>query len=152
VVRHFVGRIEIQSAWRRIMKKTFIVALASALALSGSVLVSGARAESSTTTTEKTTTYKGTVSEVDPATSTIVVKSETTTAPTKYTYTKETVFTDVQGNVVTYEAVRNTPVTVYYTTDGDRTIVTKVVSTKPAAPAVETHKESTTTETKHEKY
>lgn len=129
------------------MKKTLIVALASALALGGSALISGARAETSTTT-EKTTTYKGTVSEVDPATSSIVVKSETTTAPTKYTYTKETVFTDAQGKVVTYEAVRNAPVTVYYTTDGDRTIVTKVVTTKPA---VETHRETTTTETK-EKY
>jgi hypothetical protein len=124
-----------------------IVALASALALSGGALVSGARADM--TTTEKTTTYKGTVSEVDPATSTIVVKSETTTAPTKYTYTKETVFTDSQGHVVTYEAMRNTPVTVYYTRDGDRTIVTKVVSTQPAA-TVEHHE--TTTETKHESY
>lgn len=136
------------------MKKTLIVALSSALALSGSALISGARAEmaesehrSTTTTSEKTTTYSGTVSEVDPTSSTIIIKSETATAPTKYTYTKETVFTDPQGHVVTYEAIRNTPVTVYYTRDGDRMIVTKVVSTKPAA-AVETHRE-TTTETKH---
>ena len=107
---------------------------------------------STTTTSDKTTTYSGTVSEVDRSSSTIIVKSETATAPTKYTYTKETVFTDPQGHVVTYEAIRNTPVTVYYTRDGDRMIVTKVVSTKPAGAAVETHHESTTTETKHEKY
>ena len=129
------------------MKKTSFVALVGALVLA-IVLVTGARADM--TTTEKTTTYKGTVSEVDPSSSTIIVKSETATAPTKYTYTKETVFTDSQGHVVTYEAVRNAPVTVYYTQDGDRTIVTKVVTTQPAA-AVE-HHETTTTETKHEKY
>jgi hypothetical protein len=129
------------------MKKTSFVALVGALVLA-IVLVAGARADM--TTTEKTTTYKGTVSEVDPGSSTIIVKSETATAPTKYTYTKETVFTDSQGHVVTYEAVRNAPVTVYYTQDGDRTIVTKVVATQPAA-AVE-HHETTTTETKHEKY
>jgi hypothetical protein len=140
------------------MKKTLIVALAGALALSGTALGSDAHAEmaesehhSTTTTSDKTTTYVGTVSEVDPATSTIIVKSETATAPTKYTYTKETIFNDAQGHVVSYEAVRNAPVTVYYTRDGDRTIVTKVVATKPAGE-VETHHESTTTETKHDKY
>jgi hypothetical protein len=130
------------------MKKTSMVALASALALSGSLLVSGVRADM--TTTEKTTTYKGTVSEVDPSSSTIIVKSETETTPEKYTYTKETVFTDAQGHVVTYEAMRNTPVTVYYTRDGDRTIVTKVVASQPA-PVVE-HHETTTTETKKSTY
>ena len=56
-------------------------------------------------TVEKTTTYKGIVSDVNPTSSTIIMKSETTAAPTSYTYNKETVFMDSQGKVVTYEAI-----------------------------------------------
>jgi hypothetical protein len=133
------------------MKKTLVVTLASALALGGSAYMANAEMEtrSSTSTTEKTTTYSGTVSEVDPASSTIILKSESAPAPQRYTYTKETVFTDNAGHVVSYDAIKNSPVTVHYTRDGDRMIVTKVVQTKPAG-ATEMRKESTTTETHHE--
>lgn len=128
------------------MKRALIVTLASALALGGSAYVASAdmaETHSKTTTSEKTTTYSGTVSEVDPSSSTIILKSETATAPTRYTYTKETVFTDNSGHVVSYDAIKNSPVTVHYTKDGDRMIVTKVVQTKPAA-ATEMRKETTT--------
>ena len=129
------------------MRKAWIATMAGALALGGSLLVGSATAEMSerTTTTEKTTTYSGTVSEIDPSSSTITLRTETAAAPTKYTFTKETVFADPQGHVVTYEAVRNSPVTVYYTRDGDRMIVSKVITTKPAGSVTE-HRESTTTE------
>src|SRR6266849_330183 len=100
------------------MRKTWIATMAGALAL-GSTLVVG------------TTTYSGTVSEIDPSSSTITVRSETSTAPTKYVFTKETVFADPQGHVVSYDTIRNAPVTVYYTREGDRMIVSKVVTTKP---------------------
>jgi hypothetical protein len=96
-------------------------------------------------TTEKTTTYSGTVSEIDPSSSTITIRSETAPAPQKYVFTKETVFADPQGHVVAYDTIRNSPVTVYYTREGDRMIVSKVVTTKPMG-TVE-HRESTTTET-----
>lgn len=81
--------------------------------------------EKTTTTTEKTTTYKGTVSEVNPSSSTIILRSETS-APTTYTYNKETIFTDEGGKVVAYDTIKDSPVTVTYTRDGDRMIVTKV--------------------------
>ena len=130
------------------MRKTWIAAMAGALALGSTFVVSTATAEMSerSVTTEKTTTYSGTVSEIDPSSSTITIRSETAPAPTKYTFTKETVFADPQGHVVTYDAIRNTPVTVYYTREGDRMIVSKVVTTKPV---VTEHRESTTTE-RHE--
>ena len=131
------------------MRKTWIVsavALGSSLVLSGAI-VRAEMVEQHSTTTEKTTTYRGTVSEIDPSSSTIIVRSETATAPTKYTFTKETVFTDPQGHTVSYESVRNAPVTVYYTREGDRMIVTKVETTKPITTE---RRESTTTETHRE--
>jgi len=130
------------------MRKTWIVAMAGALALGSTFMVTIATAEMTerSVTTEKTTTYSGTVSEIDPSSSTITIRSETAPAPTKYVFTKETVFADPQGHVVSYDTIRNTPVTVYYTREGDRMIVSKVVTTKPV---VTEHRESTTTE-RHE--
>jgi len=130
------------------MRKTWIAAMAGALALGSTFVVSTATAEMNerSVTTEKTTTYSGTVSEIDPSSSTITIRSETAPAPTKYVFTKETVFADPQGHVVSYDAIRNTPVTVYYTREGDRMIVSKVVTTKPV---VTEHRETTTTE-RHE--
>ena len=84
------------------------------------------------------------VSEINPSTSTIILKSETAPAPVTYTFTKETVFVDAQGNVVSYETIRNAPVTVEYIKEGDQTIVKRVVATRPGSV---THKEETTTHT-----
>jgi hypothetical protein len=94
-----------------------------------------------TTTTEKTTTYSGTVSEVNPSSSTIILRSQSSSAPTTYTYNKETVFTDDAGKVISYEQLKDSPVTVTYTRDGDRMIVTKVMK-QPT-----TRRETTTTTT-----
>ncbi|MGZ5374653.1 MAG: hypothetical protein ACXWDK_10340, partial [Aeromicrobium sp.] len=77
-------------------------------------------------TTEKTTTYSGTVSEILPSTNTIIIRSESATTPTKYTYTKQTTFVDSDGNVVSQETVKGNPVTVYYTKEGDAMVVEKV--------------------------
>jgi hypothetical protein len=89
-------------------------------------------ADETVTTTTKTTTYSGVVSQIDPSASTIILKSEGSAAPTSYSYTKETTFLDPSGRVVTYEAVKNAPVTVEYTNDGGRMVVTKVTQTGPA--------------------
>ena len=97
-----------------------------------------------TVTTTNTTTYSGVVSEINPTNSTIIVKSEKAPAPVTYTYTKETAFVDSTGKVVAYETIRNLPVTVEYTKDGDRTIVKRVVATQPGAVI---QKEETTTHT-----
>jgi hypothetical protein len=106
---------------------TSTLSLALALGLLGSVTASLAE---TVTTTEKTTTYSGVVSEINPTTSTIILKSEKAPAPVTYNYTKETTFVDAQGKVVSYETIRNLPVTVEYSKDGDRTIVRRVIVTK----------------------
>ncbi len=118
-----------------------------AAALAGAIgfapLASAQMTHRETTTTEKTTTYSGTVTDIEPSSSTIVLRSESSTEPVKYTYTKNTTFVDANGNVVSQETIRDTPVTVSYVTEGNRRIVTKVVQTKPAAMI---EKRTTTTE------
>ena len=119
---------------------TSTLSLALALGLLGSVAISSAE---TVTTTEKATTYSGVVSEINPTTSTMIIKSETAPAPVTYTYTKQTAFVDAQGNVVSYETIKNAPVTVEYTKDGDRTIIRKITLEKP----ISYYKKETTTTT-----
>ncbi|MFN2376280.1 MAG: hypothetical protein ABR538_07065 [Candidatus Binatia bacterium] len=118
------------------------------------VLAAPAPSAAETVTTSKTTTYSGTVAEVNPSSSTIILKSESSPAPVTYTYSKETTFVDAQGNVVTYETIKNSPVTVEYTTEGGVTVVRKVIQTAPAAvvvpPAAPAMREKTTTHTETE--
>lgn len=118
-----------------------IVSSALACTLGLGVTAAYAQMEQRTTTTEKTTTYSGTVSEVNPSASTIILRSESSSAPQTYTYNKETIFTDDAGKVVSYDAIKDSPVTIQYTRDGDRMIVTKVVK----QPSVERKTTTTTT-------
>jgi hypothetical protein len=85
------------------------------------------------------------VSEINPGASTIIVKSETDAAPVTYNFTKETVFVDAQGNVVASETIRDAPVTVEYLNEGDRTIVRRVVMTRPTS-VIRTEETHTVTE------
>ena len=102
-------------------------------------------------TTSTTTTSAGTISEFSPQT--IVIKTETSPDPVRYTYTKSTTYVDENGSPVSIETVKSgLPVTVYYIKNGDQMIVSKVIVRKavtivPAAPAIEEKKTSTTTTT-----
>jgi hypothetical protein len=135
------------------------IASTASLGLALGLLASGTAA-AETVTTSKTTTYSGVVSEVNPSSSTIILKSESSPTPVTYTYSKETAFVDSQGNVVTYETIRNSPVTVEYTTEGDQMVVRRVVQTAPVAvvpsapavvvPAAPVLREKTTTHTETE--
>lgn len=80
-----------------------------------------------TTTTTTTTSTSGTISEFGPGT--IVVKSTTSSAPVRYTYTKTTTYVDEMGNPVSIETVKTgAPVTVY--PDASGKVASKVVVTK----------------------
>ena len=125
---------------------TSTLSFALVFGLLGSVPL-GLAADSAVTTTEKTTTYTGVVSEINAGTSTIILKSETAPAPVTYNFTKETVFVDAQGNVVSSETIRNAPVTVEYLKEGDRTIVRRVVMTRPGS-VIRKEETSTHTETR----
>jgi hypothetical protein len=104
------------------MKRT---ALAVALSLFAFVTVAGADMVESTTT--KTTTFTGTVSEVNPSASTIILRGESSPTPVTYSFTPQTTFVDATGNTITVDKIRNSPVRVEYATEGGRTVARRVV-------------------------
>jgi hypothetical protein len=138
------------------MKET---TLAKILAVACSLAVVTAMAQTSTTVTRKdaaagtavtetsTTTSTGTISTYTPGTDYITFRTTTDTAPVRYYYSKDTTILDPDGRTVTWSAVRpDLPATVYYTRDGERMVVRKIVLSKPAGAVVE-KKETTTTTT-----
>ena len=135
------------------MKQT---TLAKILAVACSLGVVTAMAQTSTTVTTKdaaagtttmetsTTTSTGTISTYTPGTDYITFRASTDAAPVRYYYSKDTTILDPEGHTVTWSAVRpDLPATVYYTRDGDRMIVRKIMLSKPTV----TEKETTTTTT-----
>ena len=101
-------------------------------------------ADMETTTTTKSTTYSGVVSEINPSASTMILKSETSSSPVTYSYSKETTFVDSTGRPISADVIMNSPVTVEYSTEGGRTVVRRVVQTGPAR----TIEKKTTVETR----
>jgi hypothetical protein len=99
--------------------------------------------------TVTTTENAGTISEVSP--DALVIRSETSTSPTHYTYTKKTIYVDERGMPVSMETVKSgLPVTVYYTTEGTQMVADKVVvrkTTTTTSNPMTTEKTSTTTTT-----
>lgn len=131
--------------------KPFVLAL-TIMALPGAVFAQ--EVISSSTNTVRTESV-GTISEMSP--DSIVIRSETTSTPTNYTYTKKTTYVDETGAPVSMETVKSgLPVTVYYTREGDRMVADKVMVRKttttttdrPTIQEKSTHTR-TTTETKY---
>jgi hypothetical protein len=114
-----------------------LVALPLALAVS-------ARAGMEQRETTTTTTYSGTVSEMSPSSSTIILKSDSSPQTVKYIYNDKTAWVDPAGNTVTMQTVRNQPVTIYYEKEGDQMVVTKVVTHKPLPSKIIEQKTTTT--------
>ena len=112
-------------------------------------LVAQTVVDSATTTT--TTLSAGTISEFNLET--IVIKTESSPDPVRYSYTKTTTYVDETGAPVSVELVKSgLPVTVYYVRGGDRMVASKVIVRKPvvvvpSAPVVEEKKTTTTTTT-----
>lgn len=111
------------------MKKVILCTL-------GMLALASISANADMTRETTTTTYSGTVSEVLPSSSTIVLRSEASAPLTKYVFNDRTVWVDSAGNTVKMETVQNQPVTVYYQRDGDQMVVTRVVTQKPVTTTV----------------
>ena len=108
-------------------------------------------AQTAVQSTTTTTNSAGTISEFSPEA--IVIKTETSPEPIRYTYTKTTTYVDENGAPVSMATVKSgLPVTVFYVKDGDqmvasKVIVRKVVAVVPATPVVDETKTTTTTTT-----
>lgn len=129
--------------------KKFIPYLGSFL-IAGSLLAGGrtavAQAAVETTTT---TSSAGTITQFEPGM--FSIRTETSTAPVRYTYTKSTTYVDETGAPVSMETVRSgLPVTVYYDRSGDDMVARKVVvrrAVRTEAPAGATVERQETTRT-----
>jgi hypothetical protein len=138
------------------MKQTRLVKLlaAGAVALStafaqetSTTTTAGTRGVSESTTSTSTLTGSGTITAYTPGSDYIMFRTQSSTTPVKYYYTKNTVLVDPEGRTVEWTALKpDMPVTYTYTKEGDRMVVTKVTLAKPLS-YYET-KETTTTTTK----
>jgi hypothetical protein len=95
-----------------------------------------------------TTESAGTISEFSP--DTIIIRSESSPEPIRYSYSKTTTYVDDAGNPVSMEVIKSgLPVTVHYVKEGDRVIASRVIvhRTTTSAPASVEEKKTTTTTT-----
>jgi hypothetical protein len=100
----------------------------------------------STSTSTSELSGSGTITTYTPESDYITFRTETSTAPVKYYYTKQTTLLDPEGHAVEWSMLRpDMPVTYTYVKDGDRMVVTKVTLTKPVSYYEK--KETTTTTT-----
>ena len=118
--------------------------LVTAVAQTSTTVTTKDAATGTAVTETSTTTAAGTISTYTPGTDYITFRTSTDAAPVRYYYSKDTTILDPEGQTVTWSAVRpDLPATVYYTRDGERMVVRKIVLSKPTV----TEKETTTTTT-----
>jgi hypothetical protein len=123
------------------------VALSTAFAQESTTTTTSANPVTGTTTTESsTTTSTGTIAAYAPGSDYITFRTETSTAPVRYYYTKKTVLVDPNGRTVEWTALKpDMPATYTYVKEGDRMVVTKVTLAKPVVVEKETSTTTTTT-------
>ena len=141
------------------MKHTRLVKVLAAGA-AGAVALSTAFAQESTTTTTtagggvaattststSTLDGTGTITAYTPGSDYITFRTEASTAPVKYYYTKSTTVVDPEGRTVEWSALRpDMPVKYTYVKEGDRMVVSRVTLQKPLSYYEK--KETTTTTT-----
>jgi hypothetical protein len=126
-----------------------VAATAFAQTSSTTTTTAGGAGVSSTTSTSTTDlSGSGTISAYTPGSDYIAFRSETSTAPVKYYYTKKTVLVDPTGQTVEWSALRpDMPVTYTYVKEGDRMVVTKVTLAQPVS-TIKREETTTTTTTK----
>lgn len=100
---------------------------------------------SSTTTSTSTVDGTGTITTYSPGSDYISFRTETSSAPVKYYYTKSTTIVDPEGKTVEWSMLKpDMPVRYTYIKDGDRMVISKITLTKPVSYY---GKETTTTTT-----
>jgi hypothetical protein len=100
---------------------------------------------SSTTTSTSTVDGTGTITTYTPGSDYISFRTETSSAPVKYYYTKSTTIVDPEGKTVEWSMLKpDMPVRYTYVKDGDRMVISKITLTKPVSYY---EKETTTTTT-----
>ena len=100
---------------------------------------------STTTTSTSTLDVTGTITTYTPGSDYISFRTETSSAPVKYYYTKNTTIVDPEGKTVEWSMLKpDMPVRYTYVKEGDRMVISKITLTKPVSYY---EKETTTTTT-----
>lgn len=100
----------------------------------------------STSTSTSTLDGTGTITTYTPGSDYIALRTETSTEPVKYYYTKSTTIVDPEGKTVEWSTLRpDMPVRYTYVREGDRMVISKITLTKPVSYYEK--KETTTTTT-----
>src|SRR5213075_82308 len=142
------------------MKRNRLITLLAAGAVSAIALTTAFAQTSATTTTttnpavtsSSTTTTStssldgtGTITTYTPGSDYISFRTETSSAPVKYYYTKNTTIVDPEGRSVEWSMLKpDMPVRYSYVKEGDRMVISKITLTKPVSYY---EKETTTTTT-----
>jgi hypothetical protein len=124
------------------------IALTSAFAQTSSTTTTtsapAVTSSSSTTTSTSTVDGSGMITAYTPGSDYISFRTETSTAPVKYYYTKTTTVVDSEGKTVEWSMLKpDMPVKYTYVKDGDRMVVSKITLQKP----ISTYEKTTTTTT-----
>ncbi len=124
------------------------IALTSAFAQTSSTTTTtsapAVTSSSSTTSTTSTVDGSGMITTYTPGSDYISFRTETSTAPVKYYYTKTTTVVDSDGKTVEWSMLKpDMPVKYTYVKDGDRMVVSKITLQKP----ISTYEKTTTTTT-----
>ena len=92
------------------------------------------RAQATTTVT----TTKGAFTEYVPGSETMVVRTETNSAPLRYVVSKQTTIVDESGAPVAIERISpGSPLSIQYTGTGEQLVASRIVVQKPAAVTTE---------------
>lgn len=141
------------------MKQNRLMKLLAAGAVSAIALTTAFAQTSTTTTTDNPATAltssatststvdgSGTITTYTPGSDYISFRTETSSAPVKYYYTKSTTIVDPEGKTVEWSMIKpDMPVRYTYVKEGDRMVVTKITLQKPVSYYEK--KETTTTTT-----
>jgi hypothetical protein len=101
---------------------------------------------SSTTTSTSAMDASGTITTYTPGSDYISFRTETSSAPVKYYYTKSTTIVDPEGKTVEWSMLKpDMPVRYTYVKEGDRMVISKITLTKPVSYYEKTTTTTTTT-------
>lgn len=99
-----------------------------------------------TTTSTSTVDGSGTITTYTPGSDYISFRTETSSAPVKYYYTKSTTIVDPEGKTVEWSMLKpDMPVKYTYVKEGDRMVISKITLTKPVSSYEKTTTTTTTT-------
>src|SRR4051794_13325385 len=110
--------------------KTNITKIGAALLAMGLCIASTAAFAQTTTTV---TTTKGAFTEYVPTSETVVVRTEASAAPLRYTVTKQTTIVDESGAPVAIERISpGSPLSIQYSGSGEQLVASRIVVQRPA--------------------